>query len=537
LNAHTEAEFKKALETANPGDIIVLDAGVTYQGNFTLPVKTNPNNKWIYIVSSGLAKLPAPGTRVAPADAANMPKITSSYVTSTIIFPPGANHYRLVGLEVTTASTQGGSSSQNPYTTRLVDLTSVPGKPLVDSITVDRCYIHGSPTQDVRQGVMANGSNVAVIDSYISDIHQSTNDSQAVEAYYSPGPIKIVNNFLESTGENVMFGGAGGYSNPWVPSDIEIRGNYFFKPLAWAKSGVGGTIPPNNQWAVKNLLEFKSARRVLVDSNLFENVWTSAQMGFALNIKVSTTQSGSVAVTDDVTITNNVFKNVSSGFDLSYGDPVCSTTPGCTNPGEVKRVVFNNNLFLLGDTTQTGYTGGYGWGGIIFAGTTDFVFQHNTVVQPPNLGYCKASIYFETHGKGPPTPAVSRTHNVWILDNVLCRQINGGGLGFIGQFPYTLANYMGDPAPAAARFAGNVMFLSPSDKEYSLPPHNYVTSSRPKDADGGNYYLKYPAKMATTDGQVAGIDKSRLATAFAAESGVKPSSPSEAGTTATDKRR
>ncbi|HVP56427.1 MAG TPA: hypothetical protein VMU45_15655, partial [Candidatus Eisenbacteria bacterium] len=112
LNAHTEAEFKKALETANPGDIIVLDAGVTYQGNFTLPVKTNPNNKWIYIVSSGLAKLPAPGTRVGAADAANMPKITSSYVTSTIIFPPGANHYRLVGLEVTTASTQGGSSSQ-----------------------------------------------------------------------------------------------------------------------------------------------------------------------------------------------------------------------------------------------------------------------------------------------------------------------------------------------------------------------------------------------------------------------------------------
>ena len=46
--AHTSAEFTNALRSANPGDTIVLDAGATYQGNFNLSAKDNPNNKWIY---------------------------------------------------------------------------------------------------------------------------------------------------------------------------------------------------------------------------------------------------------------------------------------------------------------------------------------------------------------------------------------------------------------------------------------------------------------------------------------------------------
>src|SRR6516162_2915936 len=322
--AHSSTDFKNALESANPGDTIVLDAGVAYQGNFTLPVKSNPNNKWIYIVGSALSSLNAPGTRVNPAtDAAKMPKIVTPGVAAALTLPPGANHYRLVGLEIYSSSTQGcvpsNTPSQNCYSQSLVNGASLPGKPLVDSITVDRCYIHGSATQDVRVGVVANGSNFSVIDSYFSDIHQSTNDSQAVLAYYSPGPIKIVNNYLESTSENIMFGGAGGASNPFVASDIEIRNNYLFKPLSWAAAGV--TIPPHNKWAVKNLLELKSAKRVLIDSNVLENVC--------------------------------------SGFNVAEFDNLCDPNKGCTSQGESKRIVFYNNLFLFGDTTQAGYTTGY----------------------------------------------------------------------------------------------------------------------------------------------------------------------------------
>jgi hypothetical protein len=152
---------------------------------------------------------------------------------------PGANHYRLVGLEVTTASNQGCNPSTVPPTNCFTYFLF--GQPdggmghqnnLPDSITFDRVYMHGSNTYDVREGIQGNVTNLAVIDSYISDIHQGYADSQAIIAYFTPGPIKIVDNFLSATTENVMFGGAGGYNNPYVPSDIEIRRNYFFKPTA-----------------------------------------------------------------------------------------------------------------------------------------------------------------------------------------------------------------------------------------------------------------------------------------------------------------
>lgn len=535
-SAHTSAEFTNALRSSNPGDTIVLDAGATYQGNFNLSAKDNPNNQWIYIVSSAYSKLPAPGTRVSPTDAANMPKIVSAGVTPVFTIKPGANHFRFVGLEVASASTQGCVRGQNCYTMILIYGNSLPNQPLVDSITVDRCYLHGAPDLDVREGVAANGSNFAVIDSYISDIHQSTSDSQAVVAYYSPGPIKIVNNYLEATGENVMTGGAGGLSNPWVPSDIEIRNNYFFKPLSWAAVGV--TIPPGNKWAVKNLLEFKSARRVLVDGNMLENNWVSAQVGFAIVLTPRTNAiggSGLLAVVDDITIRNNVLKNVSSGFStLAHdGPPNCLPTNGCTSGGEMKRVVLYNNLILLGDTSQTGYSKGYGWGGLINHDVSDFVLQHNTVIPPPNLGYCRASWYFETAGTGSPAPPLSRTHNIWILDNVLCRQI-WGPYGFVGQSSFVLTDYMGDPSTppndVSQRLKGNVMYVLPGDKLHDYPPHNFATDKKLTSSNGDEYRLKYPAKMETTNGKVPGVDKSKLASAYSAESRTELPAPSVVST-------
>src|SRR5215469_9171697 len=60
----SSSELKSMIDSANPGDVIVLDAKVTYEGNFTLPEKLNPDHKWIYVVSSELSQLPPAGTRV-----------------------------------------------------------------------------------------------------------------------------------------------------------------------------------------------------------------------------------------------------------------------------------------------------------------------------------------------------------------------------------------------------------------------------------------------------------------------------------------
>ena len=64
---------------------------------------------------------------------------------------------------------------------------------------------------------------------------------------------------------------------------------------------------------VKNAFEVKSGQRILFDSNVIENVWANGQMGYAIVLTVRSSQSGDFAVVNDVTITNNILKNVVSG--------------------------------------------------------------------------------------------------------------------------------------------------------------------------------------------------------------------------------
>jgi hypothetical protein len=531
---NSSSTFQLALNMAQPGDTIVLNNSSVYSGNFTLPAKTNPNNQWIYIESSALANLPPPGTRVSPTDEPNMAQIVTPNGSPALNPLPGANHYRLVGLEVTTASNQGCQPRYNPPINCFTYFLF--GQPdgglghqnnLPDSITFDRVYMHGSNTYDVREGIQGNVTNLAVIDSYISDIHQSTADSQAIAAYFTPGPIKVVNNFLSASTEDMMFGGSGGYSNPYVPSDIEIRRNHFFKPLSWDSCGAGGTLPsgykqPNGvpcppglgyQWVEKDNLEFKSAQRVVVTGNIFENTWVSGQVGYSLLFTIRTSQSGNLAVVDDIEVASNILTNVDAGFNTLEQDDDCGAAYGyplCTNPGESKRVWVHNNLVLLSankDTTQHTWLrvdgGGASRGRI---GLTDYVFQHNTALMID--GSEMWNYVFSTNQSGCP-PTSSSSHNIWVLDNVTPRQP-------IGDCAYQgttgLGYYMSDPSPLAPRYLGNVMFVPSGDRVASWPAHNDATTVPFTYVDPGNgdYQLLTPDWTDTTDGKISGIDWSEL---------------------------
>jgi hypothetical protein len=503
--------LQRALNGSAPGDIVVLDAGATYQGSFTVPIKSNPEHKWIYVQG---AELPVVSRRVDPShDAAKMPKIVSSGVSPAVSILAGTAFLRFTGIEFSSNSKQGCDVSHTPrvncFTYFLLDMPPEPGKPLPDSITIDRCYLHGSDTQDVRAGVVANGTNVAVIDSYIADIHHSSFDAQAIRAYRTPGPIKVVDNFLSATTENLMFGGAGGSDNPYVASDLEIRNNYFFKPEKWATAGVG--LPPEAQWAVKNLLEFKSARRVLVAGNVFENNWASAQKGYAIVLTVRTSDSGNIAVVDDITIENNLLLNVASGFNSLAHDDLCRlpNAPLCNNGGEARRWKIANNLVQLRSSSAPG-----GSRPVLFQlapGLADIAFLHNTVVPAPGTS-CFASLYFIVEGGRWP-PVVSSTQNVWVQDNVLCRPPTGY---YEGQGIAGLQSYMGDPPPMEKRFTGNVIALPPDAKAALFPSSNRVVDSviRFADAAAGDYQLMFPSWTKTSDGHLAGVDMKALNTAI-----------------------
>ena len=58
-------DLQAALNKAQPGDEIVLQAGSTYTGNFILPVREG-SGKWITIRTSNMAGLPKEGMRVSP---------------------------------------------------------------------------------------------------------------------------------------------------------------------------------------------------------------------------------------------------------------------------------------------------------------------------------------------------------------------------------------------------------------------------------------------------------------------------------------
>jgi hypothetical protein len=363
IRVQAGGSLQTAINSARMGDVILLQAGATFTGNFTLPNKTGSG--WVTIRTSAAdSALPPPGTRVTPADAGLMPKIITPNSSDALKTSSGAHHYRFIGIEfgiapgVTSNSglIQLGSSSQT-------SLSVVP-----HDIIFDRCYIHGNRTRAARRGVALNSARTSIIDSYIADFHGVGYDTQAICGWNGPGPFKIVNNYLEGAGENIMFGGGNPLIPGLVPSDIEFRKNHCFKPLYWK---VGHPSYAGIHWTVKNHLELKNARRVLIDGNLFENCWKDGQVGYSQNWKSDNTGGAAIwSVVEDVTFTNNIIRHVGAGINIVGRD--------WNDPSEqVKRILIRNNLLFDVNSSIWGGDGNF----LKITETANVTVNHNTVIQ------------------------------------------------------------------------------------------------------------------------------------------------------------
>jgi hypothetical protein len=340
INVPAGGDFQGALNSARCGDTIQLAEGATFTGNFVLPVSSCDG--WVVVrTSAPESSLPAAGTRIAPTYSHVLPKIVTPNSAPAIAARFGASHYRFVAIELTTTfSTQKSEQyalvnfGEDPATGK----TAGTSAELPHDITIDRCYIHGTPKGNVKSGVVFNGASLAVVDSYISEIHVEGQDTQAIVGWNGPGPFKIVDNELEAAGENVLFGGALPTMVNNIPSDIEIRGNHFFKPLSWM---VGSPSYAGNHWTVKNLLEFKIAQRVLITGNILENNWVDAQTGFAFLVTPRTEYGRAPWVyVQDITFTYNVVRHTASAVNISGLD---SGDPQKLVRG--RRILIQNNLF------------------------------------------------------------------------------------------------------------------------------------------------------------------------------------------------
>jgi hypothetical protein len=353
-------DLQAVIDEAQPGDEIVLKAGAQYEGPFMLPNKRQSVG-WIIIRSSGVNRdFPPPGSRVLPTHAEKMAALVSR--SSAVIFTEkGAHHFRFIGVEM--------KPSQDAFVRDLMllgDGTERSIEELPHHIIIDRCFLHGDPKKGARRGVVVNGQHMAVIDSYLSDFKETGQDTQAVAGWAGTGVIKITNNYLEASGENILFGGAERSIRDLVPSDIEVRRNNVAKPLAWKP---GEPESDGTPYQVKILFELKSARRVLVDGNIFEYNWQRPGYGFAVNLTVRNEVGHTPwAVIEDLTFTNNIVRHSPSGVNIMGNDDHFPS-------GRAQRIAINNNIF---DDINGNRWGGKGRLFQLTRGTKDVVIEHNT---------------------------------------------------------------------------------------------------------------------------------------------------------------
>lgn len=475
-------KLQAAIDAASPGDRILLEAGATFVGPITLKVK--PGTGCITIRTSAPdSALPPTGERISPAYANVMAKIVSpGFNQNALKVANGAHHYKFIGIEFTKANEAVTVSVLiDVGDAMMTSLSQVP-----HHIELDRVYVHGLPASSLKQCIILNGAALTVQNSYVSECKIVGFDSQAILGYNGPGPFRIINNYLEGAGENVMFGGADPRIPDLVPSDIEIRRNLFSKPLYWKMSdpSYAGT-----HWSIKNLFELKNAQRVLVDGNIFEYCWADAQVGYGIMLTVrNQSHTAPWSTVEDVTFTNNIIRHVAHGLNLTGTDSNAPSQP-------TKRVLIKNNLWLDVGTPQ------WGGGGRLFQialGPSDVTIEHNTGFQTGPIIMAAGS---------PPSV------NFVFRDNIAPHNAygvfgDGAGVGLTAINKYF----------PGIQFIANVLISNPYPTKY--PADNYnatgISAVGFTDVATEDYRLTSasPYSQKATDGTDVGVNWARLQAAL-----------------------
>jgi PKD repeat protein len=472
INVRSGDNLQSALNLAQPGDTLLLQSGATFvapSGGFVLPAKSNPNNKWIVMRASDMSNLPPPGFRVGPQDAASMPKILSSNAVAALTTQTGAgavnaSYWRIIGVEFSVTATAladaniTGGAGANTGLVRLGDPYETSAANVSHDFVIDRCYIHGNPRMNTIRGINLNSGSAAIIDSHLSDFHGVAWESQAICGWNGPGPFKIVNNYLEGASENIMFGGGDPKINGLIPSDIEIKRNYFFKPLSWKLSDPSYA---GYHWNIKNSFELKNSRRVLIQGNVFENSWVDGQVGYGISIKSSNQDNSAPwSQTLDVTFTENIVRRVAIGIQVAARDNINTTQ--VTTRVLVRNNVFEdvNSLFSGGSGTMVRIIGGNAPVGFASTGPTYVTVDHNT-------GFVTSNSNGKMLEVSDVTPNFVYTNNLFDYNSYA---VKGSGLADGNQ---TLTSQFPGVVFTKNALAGN----SAASTNFSSYPGNYFPAS------------------------------------------------------------
>jgi hypothetical protein len=531
ISVNAGGDLQSALNSASCGDTIQLQAGATFTGVFTFPAKNCDANHWIIVrTSADDSLLPAEGSRLTPcyAGVASLPGRPAFQCTSTtvvtaklmmsgtsngpILFASGAGYYRLTGLEVT-----------RPVGTGIIyALSSIVASGTASNIIFDRVWMHGTAQDETNKGIELGASSyVSVVDSFFTDFHcisvtGACTDALAIGGGASNpvGPYKITDNFLEASGENVIFGGA---ASTITPADIQISQNHFFKPLTWLKGQPGYVGGANgNPFIVKNLFELKNAQRVLFEGNILDDSWGGfSQNGFGIVItpKNQSANSGPgnvcpICQVTDVTIRYSTLSHLGAGLQIANA---LSDNDGAPLAGER----YSIHDITIDDIDETLYIG------------SGHIAEIMTEVPSPLLqnvainhvtAFSPSGGMFTVEGTNNPKMSTVTFTNSIFSAGVYPVWSTGGGTANCAYYDKPITTFTACFGPNA--FANNAVIATPSGYPVSeWPTGNFFPASPSvvqfvnyNNADGGNYQLlsTSPYHNAGTDGKDLGADISTI---------------------------
>lgn len=529
------SNLQAAINAASCGDTLQLQAGGSYSftGLLIFPAKPCDNAHWITIrTSAPNSALPPEGTRLTPcyAGVASLPSRPPFKCSSTanvlsklvyigvsgdgpVSFAPGAKYYRLVGLEIT-RGTAGA---------KLSSLVSVKNG-AADHIIIDRSWVHGTAQDETQSGVRLNGvTNGAIVDSTFTDFHCFTacTDAKAIgggNGSFPGGPYKIVNNFLEASGQGILFGGS---AAAFTPADIEIRRNHLFKPLIWMKGTPGfvGSVA-GTPFIVKNHFELKNAQRVLFEANILENVWGGfSQSGYAILLTPKNQASGTSSLcpncqVTDVTIRYNLVSHSGGGFQIATGT---NSNGGMAKAG----ARFSIHDVTVDDISASRYNGS----GTLFQVSNSWTANVlNTLTVNHVTGFPDPSSHSLSVGNAISNPTMtgfSFTNNIVIAGRYPVWNTGGSTSCAVHNVPVQSIS----TCFASYAFVKNAIIGSPSAFPPSTWPSNNLFPATTSavgfvnynNGNGGDYHLlsSSPYKNAGSDGKDLGADVTALQSAIA----------------------
>lgn len=299
------AALTAALQTS--GLPIQLSPG-TYVGNFVIAVD-----------GTEIRGLPV-SARVTPGQGVLIKAADTSHNALVI----AASHVKLSGFDVLAVATDraaviGGSPNVSDPLQQPDDLT-------MDGIAVVAMAGGG------KRGVEMHTRAFTMRRSFVAGFFYSGADSQAFLACNGPGPYLLEDSQFQASGENVMFGGGTIKSAAMVPDGITLRHLLLDKPQAWRqKSGT-----------VKNSLEFKAGKNVLVEDVVIDGCWKDAQSGNAIVLTPRNQNNDSPwTVVRDVVLRRVVVRNHTDGYAVQtlYTDNNAPSLP-------LANVTIDHCLFL-----------------------------------------------------------------------------------------------------------------------------------------------------------------------------------------------